>query len=119
MLRKLECPNCRTTITSCVPCLVLDNTIDRVVVHMSEETKTRRKTMIEERKGASNVCSLIQNSYYDVAVVFCCWHVALASTCTCIPLGIRTTAKAGYVTIYVVPQTVPASSNTTALLPSQ
>ncbi|XP_066474727.1 E3 ubiquitin-protein ligase RNF8 isoform X2 [Tiliqua scincoides] len=49
--RKLECPICRGKISSKTRSLVLDNCIDRMVENLDVETKHRRLTLIQERKG--------------------------------------------------------------------
>ncbi|XP_063160956.1 E3 ubiquitin-protein ligase RNF8 isoform X1 [Candoia aspera] len=51
MKRKLECPICRGTILSKTRSLVLDNCIDRMVENVDAETKHRRLSLIQERKG--------------------------------------------------------------------
>ncbi|KAG8123409.1 hypothetical protein E2320_018806 [Naja naja] len=51
MKRKVECPICRGTILSKTRSLVLDNCIDRMVENLDAETKHRRLSLIQERKG--------------------------------------------------------------------
>ncbi|XP_061480864.1 E3 ubiquitin-protein ligase RNF8 isoform X2 [Rhineura floridana] len=51
MKRKLECPICRGSILSKTRSLVLDNCIDRMVENLDDETKHRRLSLIQERKG--------------------------------------------------------------------
>ncbi|XP_058040368.1 E3 ubiquitin-protein ligase RNF8 isoform X3 [Ahaetulla prasina] len=51
MKRKVECPICRGTILSKTRSLVLDNCIDRMVENLDAETKRRRLSLIQERKG--------------------------------------------------------------------
>ncbi|KAF7254737.1 E3 ubiquitin-protein ligase RNF8 [Varanus komodoensis] len=51
MKRKLECPICRGTILSKTRSLVLDNCIDRMVENLDADTKHRRLSLIQERKG--------------------------------------------------------------------
>ncbi|XP_070590346.1 E3 ubiquitin-protein ligase RNF8 isoform X2 [Erythrolamprus reginae] len=51
MKRKVECPICRGTILSKTRSLVLDNCIDRMVENLDSETKHRRVSLIQERKG--------------------------------------------------------------------
>ncbi|KAG7222745.1 hypothetical protein INR49_026355 [Caranx melampygus] len=54
--KKNECPICRQPIQSQTRCLALDNCIDGMVENLSLDMKTRRQTLITERKGkqASN-----------------------------------------------------------------
>ncbi|XP_013930838.1 PREDICTED: E3 ubiquitin-protein ligase RNF8 isoform X3 [Thamnophis sirtalis] len=51
MKRKVECPICRGTILSKTRSLVLDNCIDRMVENLDAETRHRRLSLIQERKG--------------------------------------------------------------------
>lgn len=48
---KKECPICRTPVTSQLRSIALDNYIDTMVEHLSEELKTRRKQLVASRKG--------------------------------------------------------------------
>ncbi|XP_034283936.2 E3 ubiquitin-protein ligase RNF8 isoform X2 [Pantherophis guttatus] len=57
MKRKVECPICRGTILSKTRSLVLDNCIDRMVENLDAETKRRRLSLIQERKGKQIVPS--------------------------------------------------------------
>ncbi|XP_059149559.1 uncharacterized protein LOC131936535 isoform X2 [Physella acuta] len=50
MKQKKECPNCRTIITTQIQILALDNYIDKMVDQLSEDRKTQRKTLIDQRK---------------------------------------------------------------------
>ncbi|XP_037541489.1 E3 ubiquitin-protein ligase rnf8 isoform X1 [Nematolebias whitei] len=52
--KKDECPICRQAIQSQSRCLALDNCIDRMVENLSLDMKTRRQTLITERKGESS-----------------------------------------------------------------
>ncbi|XP_062614448.1 E3 ubiquitin-protein ligase RNF8-like [Saccostrea cucullata] len=47
---KRECPICRTPVTSQMKSIALDNYIDTMVEHLSEELKTRRKQLVTSRK---------------------------------------------------------------------
>ena len=49
-VRKI-CPSCRAQITSRTRSTVLDSYIDTVVEHLSDDMKTRRLEIIQERKG--------------------------------------------------------------------
>ncbi len=48
---KKECPVCRAPITSHLRSIVLDSYIDKMVEHLSDEMKTKRKDLVAERKG--------------------------------------------------------------------
>ncbi|XP_023270700.1 E3 ubiquitin-protein ligase RNF8 isoform X3 [Seriola lalandi dorsalis] len=52
--KKNECPICRQAIQSQTRCLALDNCIDRMVENLSLDMKTRRQTLITERKAADS-----------------------------------------------------------------
>ena len=52
---KKECPNCRKPITSNVRSIVLDSYIDKMVENLSTEMMTKRKEMIQERKGNTSL----------------------------------------------------------------
>ncbi|XP_056020387.1 E3 ubiquitin-protein ligase RNF8-like [Ostrea edulis] len=47
---KKECPICRAPVTSQMKSIALDNYIDTMVEHLSEELKTRRKHLVTTRK---------------------------------------------------------------------
>ncbi|XP_049914517.1 E3 ubiquitin-protein ligase rnf8 isoform X3 [Epinephelus moara] len=49
--KKDECPICRQSILSQTRCLALDNCIDSMVENLSLDMKSRRQTLITERKG--------------------------------------------------------------------
>ncbi|XP_028296123.1 E3 ubiquitin-protein ligase rnf8-like isoform X3 [Gouania willdenowi] len=49
--KKDECPICRQAIQSQTRCLALDNCIDGMVDNLSLDMKTRRETLISERRG--------------------------------------------------------------------
>ncbi|XP_053738155.1 E3 ubiquitin-protein ligase rnf8 isoform X1 [Synchiropus splendidus] len=51
--KKDECPICRRPIVSLTRCLALDNCINGMVDKLSLEMKTRRQTLISERKALS------------------------------------------------------------------
>ena len=51
MEKKKDCPQCRQGISSHVRSIVLDNYIDRLVEHLSEDMKAQRQQVVEERKG--------------------------------------------------------------------
>lgn len=56
--KKDECPICRRAIQSQTRCLALDNCIDSMVDNLSLDMKSRRQTLITERKGeSSSICS--------------------------------------------------------------
>ncbi|XP_068433873.1 E3 ubiquitin-protein ligase rnf8 isoform X2 [Clinocottus analis] len=55
--KKDECPICRRAIQSQTRCLALDNCIDSMVENLSLDMKSRRQTLISERKGESRLCS--------------------------------------------------------------
>ncbi|CAH1261702.1 RNF8 [Branchiostoma lanceolatum] len=48
--RKMECPTCRTKVTSKTRSLVLDSYIDKMVESYSEELKQHRMDLLQERK---------------------------------------------------------------------
>ena len=48
---KKECPICRTPIASQMRSIALDNYIDTMVEHLSDELKERRKQLVADRKG--------------------------------------------------------------------
>lgn len=48
---KKECPQCRAAITTHMRSIVLDSYIDKMVEQLSEEKKTQRKELVEERKS--------------------------------------------------------------------
>ncbi|XP_033932562.1 E3 ubiquitin-protein ligase rnf8 isoform X1 [Pseudochaenichthys georgianus] len=50
--KKDECPICRRAIQSQSRCLALDNCIDSMVENLSLDMKSRRQTLITERKAA-------------------------------------------------------------------
>ncbi|XP_059213081.1 E3 ubiquitin-protein ligase rnf8 isoform X2 [Centropristis striata] len=50
--KKDECPICRQAILSQTRCLALDNCIDSMVENLSLDMKSRRQTLITERKAA-------------------------------------------------------------------
>lgn len=50
--KKNECPVCRRPIQSQTRCLALDNCINSMVENLSLDMKTRRQTLITERKAA-------------------------------------------------------------------
>lgn len=50
--KKDECPICRRAIQSQTRCLALDNCIDSMVENLSLDMKSRRQTLITERKAA-------------------------------------------------------------------
>lgn len=47
---KKECPQCRAAITTHMRSIVLDSYIEKMVEQFSEEKKTQRKELVEERK---------------------------------------------------------------------
>ncbi|XP_029281174.1 E3 ubiquitin-protein ligase rnf8 isoform X2 [Cottoperca gobio] len=51
--KKDECPMCRQAIQSQTRCLALDNCIDSMVENLSLDMKSRRQTLITERKADS------------------------------------------------------------------
>ncbi|XP_075939979.1 E3 ubiquitin-protein ligase rnf8 isoform X1 [Anarhichas minor] len=51
--KKDECPICRQAIQSQTRCLALDNCIDSMVENLSLDMKSRRQTLITERKADS------------------------------------------------------------------
>ncbi|XP_063757561.1 E3 ubiquitin-protein ligase rnf8 isoform X2 [Eleginops maclovinus] len=51
--KKDECPFCRRAIQSQTRCLALDNCIDSMVENLSLDMKSRRQTLIAERKADS------------------------------------------------------------------
>ncbi|XP_062415500.1 E3 ubiquitin-protein ligase rnf8 isoform X3 [Pungitius pungitius] len=51
--KKDECPICRRAIQSQTRCLALDNCIDSMVKNLSLDMKSRRQTLITERKADS------------------------------------------------------------------
>ena len=51
MTRKMECPICRVNIRSCVPCLVLDNTISGFVQHLRGDGAQNRTELVLSRKS--------------------------------------------------------------------
>ena len=53
---KRECPICRTPVTSQMRSIALDNYIDTMVEHLSEELKIRRKQLVAARKGKTVSC---------------------------------------------------------------
>ncbi|XP_034383995.1 E3 ubiquitin-protein ligase rnf8 isoform X1 [Cyclopterus lumpus] len=52
--KKDECPICRRAIQSQTRCLALDNCIDSMVENLSLDMKSRRQTLITERKAADS-----------------------------------------------------------------
>ncbi|XP_035692510.1 E3 ubiquitin-protein ligase rnf8-like isoform X4 [Branchiostoma floridae] len=48
--RKMECPTCRTKVTSQTRSLVLDSYIDKMVESYSEELKQHRMALLQDRK---------------------------------------------------------------------
>ncbi|KAI8486916.1 E3 ubiquitin-protein ligase rnf8 [Branchiostoma belcheri] len=48
--RKMECPTCRTKVTSQTRSLVLDSYIDKMVESYSEELRQHRMALLQERK---------------------------------------------------------------------
>ncbi|XP_076442445.1 E3 ubiquitin-protein ligase rnf8-like [Babylonia areolata] len=58
---KKECPNCRTTVTSQMRSIVLDNYIDRMVEQLSIEMKERRTLLVAERKEAEKKLDEAEN----------------------------------------------------------
>ncbi|TNN76113.1 E3 ubiquitin-protein ligase RNF8 [Liparis tanakae] len=52
--KKDECPICRRDIQSQTRCLALDNCIDSMVENLSLDMKSRRQTLIAERKAADS-----------------------------------------------------------------
>ena len=52
---KKECPVCRAPITTQIRSIALDNYIDKMTEQLSNEMKTKRKTLIDERKGNDKI----------------------------------------------------------------
>jgi len=48
---KKECCVCRAPVTTTMRAISLDNYIDTMVEHLSDELKERRKQLVESRKG--------------------------------------------------------------------
>ncbi|KAK3598995.1 hypothetical protein CHS0354_007448 [Potamilus streckersoni] len=51
MKQKKECPVCRSPVTTVMRSIVLDSYIDKMVEHLSEEMKERRKELVKTRKA--------------------------------------------------------------------
>ena len=51
LLKKKECPVCRSKVTTAVPNHLLANLIEKAVEALSEENKQNRISVIKEREG--------------------------------------------------------------------
>lgn len=67
---KKECPQCRAAITTHMRSIVLDSYIDKMVEQFSDDMKTRRQELVEDRKSKLNIL-LQTGSYYLTPMVFC------------------------------------------------
>ena len=62
MLRKAECPNCRSPIQSCVHSIVMDNYIEKTIEYLGKEQQDYRKQALADRKGMSVINKINPNS---------------------------------------------------------
>ena len=62
MIKKRECPVCRTPVSAMNRSIVLDNFIDRMIENLPAQFKEKRKQVIEERRAMERKTRILKKS---------------------------------------------------------